>query len=109
MLKPLPAGSHIFRDIVKGGFIYVDKTRYLYELVRYNKGIYFLSRPRRFGKSLTVSTLEEIFKGERALFHGLWIDTSDYNWQPYPIIRLDFSQERIQTAQELEGTLTVFL
>jgi hypothetical protein len=109
MRKPLPAGNHIFRDIIRGNFIYVDKTRYLYDLVRYDKGIYFLSRPRRFGKSVTVSTLEEIFKGEKELFRGLWIYESDYTWPTYPIIRIDFSTERVETAEQLEETISVFL
>ena len=51
MLKPLPVGIQTFRDIINGGFLYVDKTRYIYELIRHSKGVYFLSRPRRFGKS----------------------------------------------------------
>ena len=109
MLKPVQASSPTFRDIIEGGFLYVDKTRYLYDLVRYSKGIYFLARPRRFGKSLTISTLEEIFKGEEELFRGLWIAESDYRWQPYPIIRLDFNQERVQSAAALQEVLSSFL
>ena len=109
MLKPVQASSPTFRDIIEGGFLYVDKTRYLYELVRYSKGIYFLARPRRFGKSLTISTLEEIFKGEKELFRGLWIYDSDYRWQAYPIIRLDFNQERVQSADTLQEVLSIFL
>ena len=72
MTKPIQATSYNFRDIIEGGFLYVDKTRHLYDLVRYTKGTYFLSRPRRFGKSLMVSTLEEIFLGSKELFQGLW-------------------------------------
>ena len=102
MPKPVQASTYTFRDIIENGFLYVDKTRYLYELVRYGKGTYFLARPRRFGKSLLLSTLEEIFLGNRELFQGLLIDESDYNWQPYPVIRIDFSQERIYNAQELQ-------
>ncbi len=109
MLKPVQASSPTFRDIIEGGFLYIDKTRYLYDLVRYSKGIYFLARPRRFGKSLTISTLEEIFKGEKALFRGLWLAESDYNWQTYPIIRLDFNLERVHTAAEMQSTLTNFM
>ncbi len=86
MLKPLPAGHATFRDIIKGGFLYVDKTKWIYEMVRHPKGVYFLSRPRRFGKSLMVSTLEQIFLGNRTLFEGLWIDESDYPWQKHPVI-----------------------
>lgn len=109
MLKPVQASRPTFRDIIEGGFLYVDKTRDLYELVRYSKGIYFLARPRRFGKSLTISILEEIFKGEKELFRGLWLYTSDYRWQAYPIIRLDFNQERVQSAEALQEVLTTYL
>jgi len=109
MPKPLPAGSHTFRDIIRGGFLYVDKTQYLYDLVRHEKGIYFLSRPRRFGKSITISTLEEIFKGEKEIFRDFWIYQSDYTWPVHPIIRLDFSEERVQTAEQLEDAISVFL
>lgn len=76
MRKPLPIGTAVFRDIIKGGYLYIDKTRQIYELVRTYKGVYFLSRPRRFGKSLMISTLSELFHGNRALFKGLWIDES---------------------------------
>ncbi len=105
MLKPLPAGNATFRDVIQGGFLYVDKTKWIYEMVRHAKGIYFLSRPRRFGKSLMVSTLFEIFSGNRKLFEGLWIDGSDYSWQAHPVIRIDFSQYPIHTALELQEAI----
>ncbi len=73
MLKPLPVGIQTFSDLIEGGFLYVDKTRWVYEMLRYPKGVYFLSRPRRFGKSLLLSMLEAIFQGQRELFEGLWI------------------------------------
>lgn len=102
MLKPVQASSYTFRDIINGGYLYIDKTRYLYELVRYAKGLYFLARPRRFGKSLMVSTLEEIFLGNRNLFAGLWLDGSDYAWESHPVVRIDFSRHQIRTVAELE-------
>lgn len=105
MLKPLPVGIQTFRDIINGGFLYVDKTRYIYELIRHSKGVYFLSRPRRFGKSLLLSTLDEIFQGNKELFKGLWLHDSAYQWQKHPILRLDFSLHRIQTAEELEESI----
>ncbi len=88
--QPLPIGLQTFRDIREGGFLYIDKTEHLYHLV-HRIGAYFLSRPRRFGKSTLISTLEEIFLGNRELFHGLWIEQSDYSWHPYPVIRIDFN------------------
>jgi hypothetical protein len=109
MLKPLPVGIQTFSDIIEGGFLYVDKTRWIYELVRYPKGVYFLSRPRRFGKSLLVSTLEAIFQGRRELFQGLWIDDSDYDWEEHPVIRIDFSRSRVSTAEELEQSISKYL
>ena len=105
MLKPLPVGIQTFGDIIRGGFLYGDKTRWIYELVRYPKGGYFLSRPRRFGKSLLLSTLEAIFQGRRELFAGLWLEGSDYAWEAHPVVRVDFSLFRVQTAEELAGTL----
>lgn len=109
MPKPVQASTYTFRHIIEGGFLYVDKTRYLYELVRPGTGIYFLARPRRFGKSLMISTLEEIFLGNKEIFQGLWIADSDYAWQSYPVIRIDFSQERIYTAGGLQELLSAFI
>lgn len=105
-LKPLPIGIQTFRDIINGGYLYIDKTRWIYELIRYSKGAYFLSRPRRFGKSLLISTLDEIFHGRRDLFQGLWLYNSPYEWKQHPIIRLDFSQNPIKNAAELQETIT---
>lgn len=102
MPKPVQASTYTFRNLIEGGFLYVDKTNYLYDLVHPSTGIYFLARPRRFGKSLMISTLMEIFRGNRQLFKGLWIEQSAYDWQSYPVIRIDFSQERIYTAAELQ-------
>ena len=69
-----PIGIQDFKSIVEGGYLYIDKTTMVYDLVKNGK-IYFLSRPRRFGKSLLVSTLEYYFKGEKELFKGLAIDS----------------------------------
>jgi Predicted AAA-ATPase len=74
MPKPLPVTTYTFRKIIEDGLLYVDKTRYLYDLLRQPNSVYFLARPRRFGKSLLISTLAEILRGNRALFQGLWID-----------------------------------
>lgn len=98
MPKPLPTTTASFRGIIEGNYRYIDKTKYIYDLVKNPKGAWFLSRPRRFGKSLLISTLEELFRGQRDLFHGLWIDQSDYDWTAYPVIRLDFV-----TAQGAKG------
>jgi hypothetical protein len=83
----IPSGIDSFSELRQGDYLYVDKTRLLYELVQH-KIPYFLSRPRRFGKTLTVSSLKAILEGRRELFKGLWIDSSDYDWRPYPTIHL---------------------
>ena len=108
-LKPLPVSTSTFKDIIEGGFLYVDKTQALYELIRYTKGAYFLARPRRFGKSLLLSTLAEIFQGNRTLFHGLWLAQSDYTWQIYPVIRIDFSRHAIKNVDDLEASIKLHL
>ncbi len=108
MPKPVQASVYTFRDIIAGGFVYVDKTRFLYELVRYNKGVHFLARPRRFGKSLLISTLDELFRGNRAAFQGLWIDSSDYAWEVHPVVRIDFSRFQVQNAAELDVRLQFY-
>jgi len=75
-MKPLPIGIQTFRDLIEGNYLYVDKTKQIYHLIQYSKGAYFLARPRRFGKSLTLSVLDEIFSVNKELFRGLWIYTS---------------------------------
>ena len=80
-MKDIILGNGSFEILIQGDYLYVDKTRYLYELVRQTGSYYFLSRPRRFGKSLTLSTLEAVLRGKRELFKGLWIDTADYDWK----------------------------
>lgn len=109
MRKPLPIGTYSFRDMIEGGLVYVDKTRWIYELVQHPKGIYFLSRPRRFGKSLLLSILEEIFHGDKELFRGLWLYESDYQWSQHPVIHIDFSRERVYNAAELEDFISSYL
>lgn len=88
-LKKLPVGLSSFVKLREQNCVYIDKTRFIYDLVT-TGDYYFLSRPRRFGKSLLVSTLHELFKANRKLFDGLWIDSSDYQWREHPIIHVDF-------------------
>ncbi|MDR2141839.1 MAG: AAA family ATPase, partial [Deltaproteobacteria bacterium] len=78
-MKDLPIGMADFEEIRLADSVYADKTEFLRKLLKVRKP-YFLSRPRRFGKSLLVSTLEAILRGRRELFQGLWIDSSDYDW-----------------------------
>ncbi|MFN5365369.1 MAG: AAA family ATPase [Bacteroidota bacterium] len=87
MAENLPLGLQDFRKIIENDFLYIDKTAYLYRMVS-RPGAYFLSRPRRFGKSLTVSTLNELYKGSRELFKGLWIEDK-WDWsRKHPVIKV---------------------
>ena len=86
-----PVGITDFEEFRRKNYYYADKTMFLYQLVE-NAKPYFLSRPRRFGKSLFLDTLEYVLQGRRDLFKGLWIDESDYDWTPCPVIRLDMSK-----------------
>lgn len=86
-----PIGIQNFEKLIEGGYLYIDKTSYIRDLVD-NGAIYFLSRPRRFGKSLILSTLHAFFDGKRNLFKGLDIDNWDeWDWEPYPVIHIDLN------------------
>lgn len=87
-----PVGIHTFSEIITGTYLYVDKTALIYSLVKKNKYV-FLSRPRRFGKSLLMSTLASYFKGEKDLFKGLAIEELETDWETYPVFRFDLSGE----------------
>jgi hypothetical protein len=100
--KKLPLSLQSFEQLVTEGAIYVDKTKYVYELLKLGFGSYFLSRPRRFGKSLLVSTLEAIFRNKKELFKDLWIYDSDYVWQEFPVIKFDMSAINKDTAEQLK-------
>ena len=82
-----PIGIQSFDQIIEGGFVYVDKTDLVYRLVTEGK-IYFLGRPRRFGKSLLVSTLKHYFLGHKELFKGLKIDSLEKDWLEYPVFHM---------------------
>ena len=85
-MKKLPIGIQSIERIRTEDYIYVDKTQFALALIEGDAPHYFLSRPRRFGKSLFLSTLKEIFKGNKALFEGCHIAESNYDWQPYPVL-----------------------
>src|ERR1700721_1412746 len=89
-MKRLPVDISTFARIRELDSLYVDKTEYMYQMITRGER-YFLSRPRRFGKSLLVSTLGEILKGNKQLFTELWIASSDYTWQEHGVINFDFS------------------
>ena len=104
-MKPLTTSVYTFSKLIEGGFLYVDKTASIYELLRPACAQYFLARPRRFGKSLLISTLKAIFQGQRELLDGLAITDTDYDWQTYPVIHLDLGTAAAQTAEDLKEAL----
>ena len=105
-MKELTDSVYTFADLRQGKYLYVDKTEYVWKLVRSYKGFYFLSRPRRFGKSLTVSTLKAIFEGRRELFDGLAISKKEYDWKPYPVIHLDLNGWSFHGLKETRNSLS---
>jgi len=103
-MKKLPIGIQSIKKILgKNEYLYVDKTGFIKKLIDEGSPHYFLSRPRRFGKSLFLNTLEEVFKGNKELFKGFEIYQSDYDWQEYPVLYFDFSQ--IASSGELQLNL----
>jgi hypothetical protein len=108
-MKPLTTSVYTFSNLIEGDFLYVDKTARIYELLAATSAQYFLSRPRRFGKSLLISTLKAIFQGRRELFQRLWLDQSDYKWDKYPVIHLDMGSSVADTADGMERNLTYLL
>ena len=90
--RKLPIGIQDFEDLRINGYVYVDKTQYLYRMVKMGKP-YFLGRPRRFGKSLFASTLKAYFEGKKHLFEGLAIAELEKDWIEYPVIYIDMNLE----------------
>ena len=108
-MKDITSSIFTFEDLIQGNFLYVDKTEYIWQLVRPAKEMYFLSRPRRFGKSLTLSTLKAVFEGRKELFKGLAIHGRPYDWRPYPIIHLDMNGRDFRTLEAMEDSFRQIL
>ncbi len=108
-MKELTDNLYDFEKIIRGGFLYIDKTEYVWKMVRTCSECFFFARPRRFGKSLLLSTLKALFQGKRELFKGLAIDAKPYDWQQYPVIHLDLSTCQSDSADELEKNLQACL
>jgi len=107
-MKKLPIGIQTFSEIREKDYIYIDKTKYIHKLATEGKA-YFLSRPRRFGKSLLLSTIEELFKGNKNLFKGLFV-YDNWDWEEiYPVIHLDFLDMDFTTPEELKIGLEDFI
>ncbi|MDR1871465.1 MAG: ATP-binding protein [Deltaproteobacteria bacterium] len=103
-MREIPLGAFGFVDIRRYGDYYIDKTKFLYEIVKRPRP-FFLSRPRRFGKTLLLDTLECILSGQQDLFKGLWIGQSDYDWTPYPVIRLNMDEVEGSNLKEIKNSL----
>jgi len=101
-MKKLPIGIQAFETIRENNYIYVDKTKHIYEMV--DQGMfYFFSRPRRFGKSLLVSTLKCLFQGRKELFKDLWLEqNSDWQWKKHPVVLIDFNEITHDTPENLK-------
>ena len=103
-LKPLPIGIQTYSEVINRGCLYIDKTKYIVKMQEASKYI-FLSRPRRFGKSLLVSTLQAYFEGKKELFKGTYIYSAKKEWTEYPVLRFDLSTAKHANAEELKQEL----
>jgi hypothetical protein len=103
-----PVGIQNFESLIKDGYAYVDKTEFVYKLVSEGR-YYFLSRPRRFGKSLLLSTLEAYFEGKKELFQGLRISELETEWESYPILHLDINARNYDSQDSLVAELNKHL
>ena len=115
--RKLPVGVQSFKVLREYRYIYVDKTEYIFQLIN-NSRVYFLSRPRRFGKSLFLSTLEAYFLGQKELFKGLYLEKAEEElavqenrtaWLEYPVLYLDFNTGQYELTGALDESLTYFL
>lgn len=102
--KIYPIGIQNFESLRKDGFFYIDKTEIIYRLVKTGR-YYFLSRPRRFGKSLLISTLEAYFQGKKELFQGLAMEQLEKEWKRYPVLHLDLNIEKYDIPDSLDKIL----
>ena len=108
MARNYPVGIQTFEEIIKQKMAYVDKTQFVYKLVNGTKNN-FLSRPRRFGKSLLISTLQAYFEGRKELFKGLSIEQLETEWRKFPVIHLDLSRGKYYSLENLHGVLNMIL
>lgn len=106
--KKLPVGIQDFYNLRKENYAYVDKTKYIYDLKETGK-VYFLSRPRRFGKSLLLTTMEAYFSGQKELFEGLYIYEKETEWLEYPVIKISFARANFEIENNLEIVLNEIL
>ena len=103
--RKYPIGIQTFSEIRNKAFLYIDKTEYIHRLVHADSKYIFLSRPRRFGKSLLTSTLEAYFQGQKDLFKGLAMEQLETKWTEYPVLRFDMSLGKHMEKEQLERYL----
>lgn len=108
MMRKLPIGIQTFEKIREEGYLYVDKTELVYQLASVSAP-YFLSRPRRFGKSLLLTTFEAYFQGRKDLFEGLAIERLETEWKEYPVLHIDLNARKYETAADLVAMLNQYL
>ena len=104
-LKLYPVGIQTFEEIRKHNYLYIDKTEYIYRMTHTSGKYFFLGRPRRFGKSLLVSTFESYFSGKKELFEGLAIEKLEQEWTEYPVLHFDMSGGKHMEKEQLERYL----
>ena len=104
-MKKLTSSVYTFEKLISSECLYVDKTEYIWKLLEQPYGTFFFARPRRFGKSLTLSTLKAIFQGKKELFQGLALESKPYDWKTYPVIHLDLGNCDASDAEHLKQYL----
>ena len=102
--KIYPIGVQNFESLRQDGYFYIDKTEFIYRLVKSGR-YYFLSRPRRFGKSLLISTIEAYFQGKKELFEGLAMEKLEKDWIEHPILHMDLNIEKYDCQESLDNML----
>ena len=104
-MQPIATDTSDFEDLRKQGLTYVDKTAYFHRLITTRgRKFYFIARPRRFGKSLGVTTLRSIFLGHREFFKGLAIDQTDYDWKPHAVIHFNWGRVDPSSVENFDKT-----
>ena len=106
--RKLPIGIQTFKDIRTQSYLYVDKTDLVWQIANVGKP-FFLSRPRRFGKSLLISTFEAYFEGKKDLFEGLAIERLENKWEKYPVLHLDLNARKYEQPEDLIAMLNQYL
>ena len=107
--KFYPVGIQTFEKVINGNYLYIDKTEYIYRMTHANGTYFFLSRPRRFGKSLLVSTIQSYFEGKKELFKGLAMEQLEKEWTEYPVLHFDMSLGKHMEKEQLKRYLLFIL